>query len=717
MLHNSTRTAMNTKRLFLLLFTVSCCLMSNYAQQRSLQNIDSIANKYCRMHGGIRSMYSKTKSSSIVHDDYLVSGKEAFYIFTSTSLNKGSFFIVSGDEKLPSILGYSDSGAFDINNIPPAVKYWLQTYVTQLKNEQAPSDSKSLKSKIEYKEDGVSPLLQNIQWGQAPPYNELCPIVYKEKTLTGCVATAMAQVMRYYQYPTVAKGNIDYNSTTNNLHITHDFSKDYFDWENMLPSYNGTYSEKQANAVSVLMASCGASVKMDYGTSTQGGSGAYQSDLLNGYISNYGYDKDCALAIRNFCSTEDWHKLLVEELNNGRPVNYAGANMRDGGHSFVIDGYRIGNNAYPDYHVNWGWDGSCDGYYQIANLHPQEGDNNATIEPFSESQQMTIGIKPEDGITNSTQLLLSSKVSSSLSTVKNGSALVVSVSSLYNCSYKKFVDTISAALKSEDGTLYPLSEGNVRQLEYLEGTGSLKITCSIPNSIEIGKYQLCLVYRLSNSENWNEIYSSSTSVIEVTQDKEDGATTEELAEIGCSDLELLKGSEQNIILANVYEVKNLQTEPFEGVVFFTITDEGGFPLFSFGESSPISELGYMDYLSSPIEITGYINKDIPDGQYRLYISAQKRNQQTSSFVVQSNAEIPDAPTKELYYRVIVKQGVAYIDNKEYEILPTNIDYISFSQNSKPSYYTLDGRRIHGLESMHKGIYIMLQNGKRKKIYR
>ena len=164
--------------------------MSNYAQQRSLQNIDSIANKYCRMHGSIRSMYSKIKSSSIVHDDYLISGKEAFYIFTSTSLNKGSFFIVSGDEKLPSILAYSDSGNF---------------------------------------EDGVSPLLQNIQWGQAQPYNELCPIVYKEKTLTGCVATAMAQVMHYYQYPTVTKGNNEYNTITNNLHITHDFSKNYFD--------------------------------------------------------------------------------------------------------------------------------------------------------------------------------------------------------------------------------------------------------------------------------------------------------------------------------------------------------------------------------------------------------------------------------------------------------------------------------------------------------
>lgn len=715
--HNFTRIAMNKKRLFLVLFTVCCSLLSSYAQQRSVQSIDSIVEKHCRLRGGIQSRYLKTKSSSIVQDDYLLSGKEAFYIYTSTSSNKSSFFIVSGDEKLPAILAYSDSCAFDVNNIPPAVKYWLQTYVVQLKNDQALSDRQFKRLNVECKEEGVSPLLQKIQWGQASPYNDLCPTIRKEKTLTGCVATAMAQIMRYYSYPAVAKGYADYYTTTNNLHITHDFSADIFDWNNMVESYSSSYSEKQANAISVLMASCGASVKMDYGTSEQGGSGAYQSDLLNGYITNYGYDNDAALVIRNYCSTEAWHRLLVEELNNGRPVNYAGANMRDGGHSFVIDGYRIGNNIYPDYHVNWGWEGSCDGYYQIANLHPQEWDSNATIAAFSESQQMTIGVKPEDGISNSTQLLLSSKVSSSLSTVKAGSSLTFSVASMYNCSYKKFAGIISVALKGEDGILYPLSDGNNRQLNYLEGTGNLNIICTIPNTIEIGKYQSCLVYKTSNSEAWNEVYASSTPIIEVTENKEGGDAIEEWPEIGCSDLELLKGNEQYMILANVYEVENLQTEPFEGRIFFTITDEGGSPLFSFGESTYISELGYMDFLTIPIEIVGSINRDIPDGQYRLYISAQKRNQKTSSLVVLKDTDIPEAPTKELYYRVIVKKGIAYIDDKEYEILPTNIDNIQLLQNSKSSYYTLDGRKIYRLESLPKGIYVMQQDGKTKKIYR
>ncbi len=610
------------KRLLLVLFTLNS-LLPAYAQQRSRESIDNIVSEHCRVHGGVESLYSKIKSSAIVRDDYLLEGKEAFFVYTSTSSDKGSFMIVSGDEKLPSVLAYSDSNKFDVNNIPPAVRYWLQTYVEQLKDTTTTANSEVHSQKIEYKKDGVSPILKNTQWGQSKPYNNLCPYYRGGRTLTGCVATAMAQVMRHYSYPAKAQGYADYTSTTNNLHITHDFSKDVFDWDNMADTYSGTYDENQANAVAVLMASCGASVNMDYGTSSQGGSGAYQSDLLKGYVNNYGYDGDAALAIRNYCPTDVWHKLLVEELNNGRPVNYAGANMRDGGHSFVIDGYRVGDNVYPDYHVNWGWNGSCDGYYQIANLHPKEGNSNATIAPFSESQQMTIGVKPEDGMADNTRLLLSSRLSCNLSTAKAGSSLVLGVSSLYNCSFRKFAGIISAALKVEDGTLYLSDGGSKRQLDYLEGTGNLNITCTVPSSIPTGKYQSCLVYKLSDSEDWNEVYSSSAPFVEITENTEDAAATEEWVEMGCSEVELLEGDERNVIVANVYEAVNLQTVYFEGTMFFTITDESGSPLFSFGESSYIPELAYMDCLYSPVKITGIMDKEIPDGQYRLYQSVLK----------------------------------------------------------------------------------------------
>lgn len=706
---------MIAKRLSLILFAVGNCLLSGYAQQRSVHSVDSIVYEHCRVRGFMNFPYLKTKSSSIFKDEYLLSGNEAFYIYTSTSLDKGSFFIVSGDAKLPSILAYSDSCAFDVDNMPPAVKYWLQTYVAQLKQNQTFSNEKSQSSGIEYKEGGVAPLLQGIQWGQANPYNKLCPMIRDKRAVTGCVATAMAQVMRYYSYPTEGKGTVVYNSTTNNLRITHDFSKDVFDWRNMADSYDGAYSDIQADAVAVLMASCGASVKMDYCTSAQGGSGAYQSDILSGYITNYGYDNDAALVIRNYCPTDVWHKLIVGELNEGRPVNYAGANMRDGGHSFVIDGYKIGNNKYPDYHVNWGWNGSCDGYYQIADLQPREGNDYATAAPFSESQQMTVGVMPEDGVSSSTQMLLSSKVSCNLSAVKPGSILTFNVSSLYNCSYKEFIGTISAALIGDDGVLHVLGDGKRRQLGYLDGTGNLNLEYSIPSSIQMGTYQSCLVYRTSGSEVWNVVYSISTPVVEVTESREDGTVSEEWTEIGCSDFELLKSDERNRIIANVYEVRNLQTQPFEGRMFFTMADEGGCPLFPFGERSYISELGYMDYLDTPIKINGCIDVDIPDGQYRLYISAQKSSQQTSSYVVKNDMEIPEASTTELYYRVVVRNGRAYIDNKEYDISPTNIVGVQSSKNRESSYCTLDGSRMDGVDSSRKGVYIMKQDGMWKKV--
>ena len=187
--------------------------------------------------------------------------------------------------------------------------------------------------------------------------------------------------------------------------------------------------------------------------------------------------------------------------------------MRDGGHSFVIDGYRMGENQYPDYHVNWGWGGVCDGYYQIANLHPQEDGIYATNNPFSESQQMTIGIMPEDGISANSNMLLSSKINCSLSKVKRGGELHCKVSSLYNCSYKDFSGTISVALKSESGELFVISTGQKRELEYLEGTGSISFICPVFQTYsQLFKISI-LIFSLIFSFYLSFLYSMSENTI------------------------------------------------------------------------------------------------------------------------------------------------------------------------------------------------------------
>ena len=704
----------------LLLRTLSFILLlvivnETTAQQRTFERVESIVLKHKQKHKINNDYFNNVRSTDVVGKSALASGKEAFYIYQTTGCENKSFVIVSGDERMPEILAYSSENSFDVDNIPPAVRYWLNCYVEEFKNLDSSSTITSAKRSVPTSSGGVLPLLNQIQWGQSKPYNNLCPTFRGERTVTGCVATAMAQVMKFHSFPDKGRGYVKYNTRTNRLNITHDFSKDMFEWSNMLDSYISEYTEQQANAVAVLMASCGASVEMDYGTLSQGGSGAYQSDLLNGYIENFGYDNDASLVIRNYCSTEDWHNLLINELNSGRPVNYGGASMRDGGHSFVIDGYRMGENQYPDYHVNWGWGGVCDGYYQIANLHPQEDGIYATNNPFSESQQMTIGIMPEDGSSANSNMLLSSKINCSLSKVKRGGELLCKVSSLYNCSYKDFSGTISVALKSESGELFVISTGQKRELEYLEGTGSISFICPVPNNISIGRYSVCLVYKSNLSDKWIEILSASYATVDVTENENEEIGAEnKWSEIGCSEFELLNKNEKNIISANVYEMINLNSDPFIGTLSFTIADENGSPIFSFGTSEELYEVGYKEYLTEPVYVSGTIDKELSNGHYRLYISAKNDAQITESFVVKNDLSIPNSPTSELYYQVEVRNGIAYINGNEYLITPTNIDRVIVDDLNGVTWYSIEGIKMNN-KNKRKGIYIINKDGKTEKV--
>ena len=235
--------------------------------------------------------------------------------------------------------------------------------------------------------------------------------------------------------------------------------------------------------------------------------------------------------------------------------------------------------------------------------------------------------------------------------------------------------------------------------------------------MNVGKYIACLVYKLFDETKWKKVYSSSYPSIEITVDGTEDSDIDPWSEIGCSEMELLQDSEKSIITARLYELVNLQPEAFMGSLCFTFADENGVPLFSFGSNSEIPELGYFDYLTEPILLSGNIEKYIPDGRYRLYVSAKREKNMQESYVVHHELASWGNDTAEMYLQVKVKDGVAYIDNKEYEILPTNIRNVQLLQDVNPSYYSLDGRKVNSLESSPKGIYIMQQNGKTKKVCR
>lgn len=225
--------------------------------------------------------------------------------------------------------------------------------------------------------DSVSHLLGNIKYDQGTPYNNLCPMINGRRAVTGCVATAMAQIMRYYSYPNVGVGRVTY--TGSNGAETIDLSNYPFHWNLILDDYSGQYTSAQGEAVATLMLACGAALNMNYSAD---GSGSYLDKAMVAFKNNFSYSKKIGhFDSNNVPNPEelilyDWAPEIREQHKKGYPVMYAGnPAVGTAGHAFVIDGYKVIDGVYY-YHVNWGWSGAFNGYYLLMNLAP-DGENYA----------------------------------------------------------------------------------------------------------------------------------------------------------------------------------------------------------------------------------------------------------------------------------------------------------------------------------------------------
>ncbi len=332
-----------------------------------------------------------------------VSAEYAFanvYVFTSQS----SFVLVAGDDCVQPILGYSLTNGFDLEDIPENKAAWIREYGDVIR--YAIEHQVRASSEVMQLWDGLStsnpniarmvtvvnPLLQT-QWNQGNPYNLLCP----SNSVTGCVATAMAQVMKYWNYPSHGIGSHTYTHETYG-ELSADFQNTTYDWPNMTNTYNNSSTNTQKNAVATLMYHCGVSVNMNYSPNT---SYAYSEYVADAMKNAFNYSDDAQYLKRSQYDDATWISMLKADLNLGRPIQYAGRGS-GGGHAFVFDGYN--NNNY--FHVNWGWGGYCDEYYSINNMNPGPGGigsgNNGT---YNDNQAAILGVHPSDcTATNPTNL-------------------------------------------------------------------------------------------------------------------------------------------------------------------------------------------------------------------------------------------------------------------------------------------------------------------------
>ena len=317
-------------------------------------------------------------------------GDAAFYVFNTPN----GFVIVSADDCATPILGYSNEGRFDVNNIPIQLQDYLQDFVEQIQygiENHLEADEQTARQWELVRTVGrltnnrydevVEPLLTTT-WNQGCYYNSLCPEDFNGPcghVYAGCVATALAQIMRYWSYPEHGTGSCTY-VPSNYPEQSVDFWATTYDWDNMPNSLGASSSPEQINAVATLLWHCGVSVYMNYSPS---GSSAYL--YSNTLVDYFNYSDELSIEFRSYYSDASWKAKLKDCLSLGRPLFYCGSSVIMGGHAFVCDGYD--NNDM--FHFNLGWSGSHDGYYAISAVYG-----------FNSNQEAAFNIHPQGETTN-----------------------------------------------------------------------------------------------------------------------------------------------------------------------------------------------------------------------------------------------------------------------------------------------------------------------------
>lgn len=323
---------------------------------------------------------------------------DAYYVVTTAS-EKG-FAIVASDDAMPNRLaGYSLERQLPANPdaMPPQLKAWLHDYSAIVKAAAEGRLTLSAASP-ELKGEAVAPLMKT-KWNQDMPFNNFAPLFGSNHAPSGCVATAVTQVMKFFNFPQKGKGEVTaypYYSDSEKI----DLSTHTYDWENMLDVYEckwdyeaqkylpGNFNDTQATAVATLMRDFGYAVEMSYRANE---SGAQSSYILPVLVRHFSYSPDACFSFRGNQSEADWNGAIRRSLLAGSPVLYSGSDGKTG-HQFVCDG--IDENGFL--HINWGWGGMSDGYFDMNILSPDNLGIGAGNGAYYQEQDVILNLKPGD---------------------------------------------------------------------------------------------------------------------------------------------------------------------------------------------------------------------------------------------------------------------------------------------------------------------------------
>ena len=500
-----------------------------------------------------------------------------YYAF---NLEQG-YVIVSGDDEMTELVGYAENGFFDAENVPPQMQLWLDGYAEYVAAVQS-GKAKARKILLSDSPSVVVEPLVTTKWNQDAPFNNFAPEYTDDnnntqRCATGCAATAMAQIMKFHNWPEQGVGHYSYEHQSFGT-ISSNFSEHVYDWTNMIDRYNnGEYSNVQADAVALLMKDCGVSLNMNYGPV----SGASIYSYTPAFKNYFRYSS--RTVNRSGCETAEFTKIITDELQEGRPIIYCGTG-EDGGHAFVVDGYDT--NYFL--HVNWGWGGYSDGYFDMNYMDPTGLGIGGGSGAFKWNQGIVLARPLKDGVEpyefiQQLCFVLFNDVQGGIfceqeMPANKGDVVTILLRNTANLSGESFFGSLNVGVFDDSGALVTM--GNEERIENNNGdllefqSGSL-YSVDLPMTLNTagiadGNYIVRAMSK-ANGDVWREFASTDCLNMTVADGKVYlSAPTPNISMVGIGsyDTATYKGFSFNADVT----VHNSSSIPVDGSIMFTVND-------------------------------------------------------------------------------------------------------------------------------------------------
>lgn len=505
------------RKQFLLMLILCLSATMVWAERIDVATARKVAENVVNAGSGLRSagdlslVYAAApgQSHSVLRSG-TVDGDADYFVFNAPG-NKG-FVIVSGEDRAYPVLGQSDEGNFDPDNLPENLRAMLAYYQDQIIYAERTGLEASANIQAEWnrylngslRASSGNVLLETANWNQEDPYNLQTPTINGQRTYTGCVATATGIIMRYHKYPTTAvtSGVTTYDG----LPVTYA----PYDWNQMPLNYTkGNFTDTQANAVAALMWNIGANVDMDYGVIGSEGSSASVESAATALDNVFGYSSAIWSIKKSDFRWDEWKTMIRVELDNDRPLLYRGDG--NGGHAFVCDGYKLSEESF---HINWGWGGYGNGYFLLTALDPP-GNNG----PYNNDMGMVIGIREPQPDEEKVYALRYQSLETSVSSLSGVTDFAVYFN-FKNIGNATFTGKLDVGLIGSDGNLKRRIATVQKTVSSLQAGYSYQdpwsLSCKLDNPLADGE-KIVPLYSIDDGATWQIMHGSAAAPLYINK--------------------------------------------------------------------------------------------------------------------------------------------------------------------------------------------------------